>query len=42
MNDNSKLIVSHISNPIKTYLPPELEEKYIYQEFSSECLSRVI
>ena len=41
MKNKNFLIVCHISNPLKTYLPENLEEKYIYEEYNSECLSRV-
>ena len=42
MKDDSMLFIAHISNPEKSYLPPELEEEFLYEEYKTECLSTVI
>ena len=42
MGLNAHLYISHISDSSKTYLPHEFKPATIYQEYKSECLSRVI
>jgi hypothetical protein len=42
LKDDQFIICAHISNPQKSYLPAELEEEFIFEEYKSELLSTVM